>query len=290
MPTGPRPRRTPLRRLTRSRRSRPVARRRGHSSGHNLAPVANRSPACQVPSRRPVADRPRGRSWASPRRTRLQALARSAHGRPCGSPPGGRRDGTPPIPEICRAASASRVEPRCDLAPLYDAYVTGPTTRVLLLLGSFVAMLVFFVLAVHTASTRDTTALENTLLQFFGIAAGAVFSWLIGDGTGRRGAEKELRSRAAPAFRRVVRLYEGHTRLIVQTDELLKNLKRGATDGKVEVGLVEAAMRTIRVQVSEQIGTSNDAMEDWRDLAPEEVAELEERARRRDEEQGGNGS
>ena len=168
--------------------------------------------------------------------------------------------------------------------------MTGPTTRVLLLLGSFVAMLVFFVLAVHTASTRETTALENTLLQFFGIAAGAVFSWLIGDGTGRRGAEKELRSRAAPAFRRVVRLYEGHTRLIVQTDELLKNLKRGATDGKVEVGLVEAAMRTIRVQVSEQIGTSNDAMEDWRDLAPEEVAELEERARRRDEEQGGNGS
>jgi hypothetical protein len=92
-----------------------------------------------------------------------------------------------------------------------------------------------------------------------------------------------MRARARPAFRRTVRQFEGHGRVVAQADELLAKLLAEAVDGKVDILLVTAAINTLSVQVSEQIGTANDAMEDWRDLAPDDVAELEERVRQRSE-------
>ena len=60
-------------------------------------PPAPRTPAAfQVPSRRPGTARPRGRSWTAPDVHRRPTSLGSAHGRAGGSPPGGRRDGTPP--------------------------------------------------------------------------------------------------------------------------------------------------------------------------------------------------
>jgi hypothetical protein len=44
-----------------------------------------------------------------------------------------------------------------------------------------------------------------------------------------------------------------------------------------------AVLDLLFVQISEQIGTADDAMEDWRDIVPDEVAELERRGRERKE-------
>lgn len=153
-----------------------------------------------------------------------------------------------------------------------------------------VLTIAFLGMSVYTATVRDTTSLENTFLQFLGILAGAGFSWVIGDGGGQAKAEKEMRVRARPAFRRVVRLYQASGRLVSQIDEQRAALHSNASSGKIDIRLVDAALTTLSVQVSEQIGTADDAMEDWRDLAPDEVAELEARATRRDEdEESGTG-
>ncbi len=44
-----------------------------------------------------------------------------------------------------------------------------------------------------------------------------------------------------------------------------------------------AVLDLLFVQINEQIGTADDAMEDWRDIVPDEVAELERRGRERKE-------
>jgi hypothetical protein len=41
---------------------------------------------------------------------------------------------------------------------------------------------------------------------------------------------------------------------------------------------IDSSLDVLAAQVLEQIGTANDAMEDWRDLVPEEVAEIEAQA------------
>lgn len=182
----------------------------------------------------------------------------------------------------CLVATGGALVRRTTLSR-YGCQMTGGR-RLALLIFLFALSVGLLGLSVYTASTRETSALENTLLQFLGIFAGAAFSWLIGDGGGQDRAEKEMRARARPAFRRVVRLYEAHGRVVGQIGNLGHSLAAQATNGKVDLRLVDAALNTIAVQVSEQLGTANDAMEDWRDLAPDDVEELERRANRQDEE------
>ena len=47
-----------------------------------------------------------------------------------------------------------------------------------------------------------------------------------------------------------------------------------------------ASLMLLEHMVVEQIGTVDDALEDWRDLVPEEVAAIEEAAQRREETDG----
>lgn len=156
-------------------------------------------------------------------------------------------------------------------------------SRLLVLSALVVTTVALFAVAVWTTSTRDMTALENTTLQFLAVFFGALYSWLLGDSAGRRNAQAEMRARAQPAFRRVVRLYEAQGRVLEQADLLIDDLSRRSRNGQVDLLAVRSAFNTIQVQVGEQIGTSNDAMEDWRDLAPNDVAELEQRARLREQ-------
>lgn len=159
------------------------------------------------------------------------------------------------------------------------AWASLPLGRWLLGGGLLAITIFFFVFSVLIASSRDTTSLENALLQFLGIFAGAGFSWVIGDGSGQAKAEHAMRASARPAFRRTLGLYNSHGRVVGQINELHRELVRiSGSDGRIDMRHVSLALNTIKVQVTEQIGTANDAMEDWRDLAPEDVKELEDKA------------
>ncbi len=53
------------------------------------------------------------------------------------------------------------------------------------------------------------------------------------------------------------------------------------TKGKVEMSHVAASLYTLRAMVIEQIHTADDAMSDWRDIVPDEVARIEREAEER---------
>ena len=78
----------------------------------------------------------------------------------------------------------------------------------------------------------------------------------------RDGAIDAVRTHARPAFRRVTALYDSLFRLSIQIEELK------GEDPDHRLNLIQAL-------VNEHIRTGKDAMEDWRDIVPEDVAEIE---------------
>lgn len=125
----------------------------------------------------------------------------------------------------------------------------------------------FAVVSAH----RQLTALESTLLQGFSLLAGLAGSYLFGTLSATASARQLIRPHARSAFRRVLSLYQGLSRLAAQIDRAraAEPLDRQVTPYHILEAMVE-----------QQILTVDDAVEDWRDLVPEEVEELEGRLKR----------
>ena len=133
-----------------------------------------------------------------------------------------------------------------------------------LLLGIFLAAAVGFVILNFF---RSVSPVENALFQILISATGLLGSYLFGKSSARAGALDVVRPHARAAFRRVTTLYNGLYRLSIRIEELKE---RGPDD---RLDLVQAL-------VDEQIATGQDAIEDWRDIVPAEVEEIERRSAR----------
>ena len=116
---------------------------------------------------------------------------------------------------------------------------------------------------------RDPTALEVGLLQLVILATGLLGSYIFGRNSARAGAMEVIRPHARSAFRRVTALYNCLYRL----SERIEELKDETFDYRLEI---------VQALVNEQIATGQDAMEDWRDIVPEEVEQIERRAQGHD--------
>lgn len=125
--------------------------------------------------------------------------------------------------------------------------------------GGVVALTVF----------RDPTALELGLLQLVILATGLLGSYIFGRNSARAGAMEVIKPHARSAFRRVTALYNSLYRL----SDRIEDLKEDGPDNRLDL---------IQALVNEQIATGQDAMEDWRDIVPEEVEEIERRTQRHD--------
>ena len=132
--------------------------------------------------------------------------------------------------------------------------------------------LIFIILAflitgfsVYIASQRELTELENTLLQTFALLFGLLGSFLFGRQSAREAAQEIIRPHARSAFRRLISLYESLSR-VAFVIESSRNNKENHCE-KVALAKLEAI-------VIEQLATADDALEDWRDIVPNEVAEL----------------
>ena len=123
--------------------------------------------------------------------------------------------------------------------------------------GSFLALNFF----------RDMSAVETTLFQILTWGIGLLASYLFGRNSARDGALEVIRPHARKAFRRVTALYNSLYRLSAKIEEL----KEEEPDHRLEL---------IQALVNEHIATGQDAMEDWRDIVPEEVEEMERRSER----------
>jgi hypothetical protein len=120
-------------------------------------------------------------------------------------------------------------------------------------------------LSIYVASQRDLTSLENTLLQVISLASGVFGSFQFGKQSAREAAKDMIKPHARSAFRRLVSLYESLSRVAYEI-----NNSNQLASPEITIAKLEAI-------VAEQIATADDALEDWSDIVPEEVAELKER-------------
>lgn len=122
--------------------------------------------------------------------------------------------------------------------------------------------------SVYVASIRTLTGLENTLLQAVALVFGLLGSFLFGRQSTRDAAKEILKPHARSAFRRLISLYESLSRVALEIENS-KNNKESNSE-KIALAKLEAI-------VIEQLATADDALEDWRDIVPDEVAELRNR-------------
>jgi hypothetical protein len=134
-----------------------------------------------------------------------------------------------------------------------------------LMAGSICVAAVFVI----AASKRDLTSLENVLLQLATFGLGIAGSYVLGRDSAKAGARELVEPHARSAFRRLLALYGGLSRLAVVIDR--------AKPANGQAVVPSSVLERLEGMVIEQIQTSNDALEDWRDIVPDEVNEIQSR-------------
>lgn len=132
-----------------------------------------------------------------------------------------------------------------------------------ILVGVAVLVSIAFVIV---SSYRDLSALENTLLQVFSLGLGLIGSYIMGQESARDTAREMIKPHARSAFRRLVSLTQSLSRL-VQTMQAIRPDETKNPQAAVIVDRLESI-------VVEQISTAADALEDWRDVLPEDFSAL----------------
>ncbi len=124
------------------------------------------------------------------------------------------------------------------------------------------------VLVVYTTTTRVLTAVESTIWQVFVLTAGLAGSFIFGRQSAKEVAKEIIKPHARSAFRRLVSLYESLSR--ASTVIQLTESSESSEDIRVTIAKLDAI-------VTEQLNAADDALEDWRDIVPEDVEELKQK-------------
>jgi hypothetical protein len=132
----------------------------------------------------------------------------------------------------------------------------------LLLIGAALAVITVMV-AVHS----PPNALASGLLQAFTFIVALIGAYIFAKPVAEAAAKDVIKAHARSAFRRQVGLYRGLGRLI---DEIDLQFTETADDN------TKLKLKILRAMIVEQVGMSGDALSDWRDLVPEEVAQIEQ--------------
>ncbi len=127
------------------------------------------------------------------------------------------------------------------------------------------------VFVVEASSTRPLTALEASMFQILILAISLGASYVFAQKSASVAAQDLIRPHARSAFRRVVRVYVSLDQLARMIDSL-----RQRTSGaeRQDLDLIQAV-------IEQQIPTIGDALEDWRDIVPKEVEEIERESEQR---------
>ena len=122
--------------------------------------------------------------------------------------------------------------------------------------------------SVYVSTNRSLTPLEGALLQFFILSVGLSGSFWFGRQSAMKVAREIIRPHARAAFRRLVSLYSSLSRVseIIKSAELSESVE----DYRIALARVDATVKG-------QIEMADDALEDWRDIALEDVDELWQR-------------
>lgn len=133
-----------------------------------------------------------------------------------------------------------------------------------LLLLISIGSAVFFV---HQAVTRELTEVEGIYFQALISITSFASSFIFGRMSARAAAREIIRPHARSAFRRLVSLYKSVSRVA----SVAAAARESSSDHDHLV-----ALSKIEESVFAQLLTADDAIEDWRDIVPEDVDELRE--------------
>lgn len=135
----------------------------------------------------------------------------------------------------------------------------------LVLIAAAVAIVVVVLV---TSSSRSLTELEQLLFQVFVLLASLAGAYLLGLHVERKSREWAFRQYARAAFRRVLTLYRSLTRM---AEMLYREHQTGRETAD------QTTVAGLQATVLEQLDTIHDALEDWRDIIPEDVRDIEEK-------------
>lgn len=136
-----------------------------------------------------------------------------------------------------------------------------------LLIG--VSLLITVVFSVQ-ATQRNLTNLETVLLQSIFLIIGLLGSYFFGRLSSRKAAQDLIKPHAKSAFRRLISLYRSLKRMAEVIQLALHQ------DNNTKPSCLES-LNKLEAIVDGQIDTIDDALEDWRDIVPEEIEGLREK-------------
>ena len=125
----------------------------------------------------------------------------------------------------------------------------------------FFASILFSMALVALTLFRTPTPFETALLQFVILLTGLWGAYIMGKQSALSAARELIRPHARSAFRRVFSLYKRLYNLSVQIEEWQETEYNPRSD-------------VIQAILYEQIVRGRDALEDWRDIIPEDVDEM----------------
>lgn len=120
----------------------------------------------------------------------------------------------------------------------------------------------------YVATTRTLTSFESILLQAFALAMGILGSFIFGRQAAGKAAREIIKPHARSAFRRLMSLYSSLHR-VASIIDLAHDPEIRRDDREI--------LATLGAIATEQLEAIDDALEDWRDLVPEDVEELDQR-------------
>ena len=115
------------------------------------------------------------------------------------------------------------------------------------------------------ATKRPLNSLESFAWQFLSLLIGLTGSFIFGRQSAREAAREIIKPSARSAFRRLRSLYDSISR-VAYTIEASQN-----SESLDDHRMILAELKGI---VFMQLTTADDALEDWRDIIPEDVEEL----------------
>jgi hypothetical protein len=136
---------------------------------------------------------------------------------------------------------------------------------------------ILLVVDVVISTRRNATGLEVGLYNFITLVVSIGVSYRVGNQSAKAGAEDVVRPHGTKAVRRLRNLAGGLQDLGASVQQFRRQAKL-ERDPRGFARFFEMMCDSLDLQVRTQIRTVADAMEDWRDVVPDEVRRIEQAA------------
>jgi hypothetical protein len=144
-------------------------------------------------------------------------------------------------------------------------------------------LVVLLILTIVVTGNPKSTSLENGLLQFISFVFSTAIALAIGYFSAREQGRELVQPHGRKAVRRIVTLGSGIQSFgEILAAERTRMERQAEQSGSVTLSEVETTFTVLASQIDGQLRTVGDAIEDWRDVVPDEVRAIEEQAQRND--------